>query len=105
MNAPDEMIHACSSCGRVNLAITRGEAARASHAGSCDADVAALMLEPHIAAQVDAWDCEHLRRALREFGCWTLEELDNHADNCARMVWVLAGNVADGSYEDERGEA
>jgi hypothetical protein len=96
----NELVYASDSSGRIELQMTRADAASASHSGSCDADVAALLARPDIAAQVEQWDCEALRRALKEYGAWTLEDLDDHAANCARMVWTLAGDIADGQYDD-----
>ena len=41
-------------------------------------------------------DC---RKYLEQYGCWDAAELDNHADNLARLVWIVGGDLA------ERGEA
>lgn len=81
---------------RFELQMTRAQAASASHSGRCDAEVAALVKHPRIARQLRKLDPKVLADELREYGAWDELELANHADNLHRIVWIAAGNIAEG---------
>lgn len=57
----------CTSCGRINLEMTKEQARSASHSGSCDDDVLALSREPSIASQLADIEQYTLAGALKEY--------------------------------------
>lgn len=87
--------HWSSSSGRLNLRLTDEQARGASHQGQCDDDVLALSQDPGIASQVAQWPADTLRAELREYGAWSDAELQDHAQNIQRMLWIAAGDVVD----------
>lgn len=89
-------MYACTSSGRIELKMTRAQAAGASHSGSCDSDVLALSHEPAIHRQLEAIDPGLLRAELREYGAWDDEELQDHQQNLQRILWILAGDINEG---------
>ena len=90
------MYWTCGS-GRIDLQMTKAQAAGASHSGNCDSGVAALIREPAIARQVAKWDPATLAAELKEYGAWEPEELADHDANVARMVWIAAGDIVEGN--------
>ena len=86
-----------SSSGRIELNITKRQAAGASHQGQCDMDVAELCLVPAIARQLRAIGPAMLREELSEYGAWDAVELADHAQNLHRLVWLACGDVVDGN--------
>lgn len=83
--------------GRIELNITKRQAAGASHPGDCERDVAELCKVPAIAKQLAVIDSALLRDELREWGAWDETELADHAQNLQRLVWLAAGDIADGN--------
>jgi len=90
----DEILHGCF-CGTRGLEISmaREQAESASHQGSCDADVAILVKNPAIAAQLDAFAPDEIRAALKEYGAWDAEELADDEQNRHRAVWSAANDI------------
>ena len=84
-----------SSCGRIELKMTRKQAESASHSGSCDESVKRLSEVPAIKRQLDKIDPETLRKELAGFGCWEPEDLADHAQNIQRILWIACGDIAD----------
>ena len=84
---------------RFEIKMTKDQAASASHSGRCDDDVAALLELPSIKRQLKKINDEDLAAELSEYGAWDDEEIQNRADNEARIVWLAAGNIT----EDLRG--
>lgn len=82
--------------GRIELRITKAQAQSASHPGPCDADVKALSWVPAIRRQLNKIDPALLRAELGEHGAWDETELADHEQNLQRILWVAAGDVADG---------
>ena len=61
------------------------------HSGQCDIDVMYWVEKLDFDFPKDQgieW--------LKGFGAWDDEELDNHEENRLRVLWLFAGNVADG---------
>lgn len=87
----------CSSSGRIEIQMTKAQAASASHQGQCDDDVFALSLEPKIARQLAKIDPEKLRIELAEYGAWDDDELLDHVQNLQRVLWVAACDITDGN--------
>lgn len=82
-----------SGCGRINLQITRAQAASASHQGQCDADVLALSKVPVIARQLRKLDPKLVAEELRGYGAWDETELTDHQQNLQRLLWLAAGDI------------
>jgi hypothetical protein len=87
-----------SGSGRIELNITKRQAASASHSGQCDTDVLALSQVPAIARQLKRIDPVVLRNELREYGAWDDNELADHAANLQRYLWLACGDITDGRY-------
>ena len=90
-----------SSCGRVELNISRDQAARGYHSGDCAADIAALMQESEISGQLLALDPPLVAGILQEYGGWTPAELSNDADNLERLLWIACGDLIDNQFLNE----
>lgn len=85
------------SLGRIELNITKAQAASASHQGQCDADVKALSEVPAIARQLRKIDPALLRDCLREYGAWDSDELADHGQNLQRLLWCACGEITEGN--------
>lgn len=84
-----------SSCGRIELQMTKTQAQRASHPGPCDAEVLALSREPAVARQLSKIEPAVLADELRGYGAWDETELADHAQNLQRLVWLAAGDIVE----------
>ncbi len=84
-----------SSCGRIELQMTKAQAESASHPGPCDLDVKALSNVPAIKRQVERIDPAVLREELCGYGAWDDEELDDHAANIHRILWLAACDISE----------
>lgn len=83
------------SLGRIELQITRAQAAACAHPGPCDADVAALRQVPTIRRQLDKLAPDTVRECLREYGAWDADELADHDANLSRLLWIACGDVSE----------
>jgi hypothetical protein len=90
------------SLGRINLQLTRAQAASASHPGPCDADVAALVRTPAIARQLRKIPPALIAESLREVGAWDATELSDHAQNLQRLVWIAANDITEELFMKQR---
>lgn len=86
-----------SSNGKIELNITKRQAAGASHPGDCDQDVMLLSQVPAIRRQLAKVDPEALRQELSEYGAWDDVELVNHVDNVQRLLWLACGDITEGN--------
>ena len=77
----------------LGLNMTKREAFSASHSGSCDQDVAALVEKPSIASQLDAISPDDIRAGLKESVGWDSEELSDDTQNRHRAVWIAACDI------------
>lgn len=82
--------------GRISLQMTKKEAESCSHPGPCDNDVKLLSCERKIKKQLDAIDPAILAAELKEYGAWDAAELADHEQNKQRILWIAAGDIADG---------
>lgn len=80
---------------RFEIELTREQAERGAHPGPCDEDIADLLTDDGIKAQLDAIPAEDIRLELTEYGAWEDEELNDPAENKARILWIACGNVLD----------
>lgn len=84
-----------SSSGRIELQITKKQAATGYHSGACDLDVEELSRHPAIARQLRKIDPQTLIEELREYGAWDDEELSDHEQNLQRILWLACGDIFD----------
>jgi len=84
-----------TSSGRIELKMTKTQAESAAHSGRCDDDVAFLTREKSIARQLAKIDPDLLRDELREYGAWDEQELVDHDQNLARIVWIAAWDITE----------
>lgn len=78
---------------RFEIELTQEQAEQGAHPGPCDDDIADLLTDDGIKAQLDAIPAEDIRLELAEYGAWDDEELDDPAENKARILWIACGNV------------
>jgi hypothetical protein len=90
-----------SGSGSIELEMTLEQARGASHPGQCSKDVKALSKVPEIKKQLDEMDPSLLYAELSAFGAWDEVELQDHAENLQRILWLAAGDI---SEENEEGE-
>ena len=83
--------------GRITLQITKAQALIGCHPGECDNDISALRKTPSIRRQLARLDPDHVSHALREYGAWSEEELNDHESNIARLLWIACGDITDGN--------
>lgn len=83
--------------GRIELNITKRDAANCSHPGPCDSDVKELSDIPSIKRQIKKINPKLLANELREYGAWNEDELKDHTQNIQRLLWIAAGDIADGN--------
>ena len=86
---------ASTSSGRIELNITKNQAAIGMHQGACDNDIAVLRMIPAIRRQLSKIDPETLKAELREYGAWDDAELSDHDANLSRLLWVMCGDILD----------
>lgn len=85
-----------ASFNRLELRITRADAAIGSHSGACDGDIAYLRCErKYIARQLAALDPDTLRDELREYGAWDAGQLADHDANLIRILWIACGDITE----------
>lgn len=86
-----------TSSGRIEISMTRAQAASVSHPGECSSDVAALRTVPAIRRQLDKIKPELLRAELSEYGAWEDDELQDHDINLSRIVWLAGCDITEES--------
>jgi hypothetical protein len=84
-----------SSCGRIELNITLNNAKKACHTGECEMDVIALSEKVSIKRQTKLIDKDILISVLSEYGAWNNEELQDHAQNIIRLLWLASADIAE----------
>jgi hypothetical protein len=84
-----------TSSGRIELKITKAQAAIGSHQGQCDDDVASLRTVPAILRQLAKINPELLAGELREYGAWDAAELADHDANLSRLLWIACGDISE----------
>ena len=77
-----------TSFNRFELNITKAQVLATWHPGAMDDDIAALAKVPRIARQLKKLDPEQVRAELAEYGAWNEEELQDHAQNLQRVLWI-----------------
>ena len=85
-----------SGCGRIELQITKAQAAQGSHPGPCDRDIKELRKVPAIRRQLAKLNRDHVARELQEYGAWSADELAEHDENLDRLLWVACCDIREG---------
>lgn len=80
---------------RFEIEMSLGDAESVSHGGSCDADVAILLGDDEIQAQLESIGHDAIRAELAEYGAWTDDELANWEDCKGRILWIAGGNICE----------
>jgi len=96
---PDKLYWFTSSSGMVEFQLPGQCVIDCSHSGQCDDDIS------HWLAKLDLdLDPDKLASELREYGAWDQDELSNHDDNLARILWSaacdLSETITQGEYND-----
>jgi hypothetical protein len=84
-----------SSCGRIELQITKEQARIGSHQGQCDCDVQWLSEQPKIRRQLAKIDPAILAEELSGYGAWDEVELADHQQNLQRLLWLACGDIVE----------
>lgn len=84
--------------GSIELPISVAQAC--SHSGPCDMDIQTCMELPEVKAELSEIDPVQLIKELKEYGAWDSNELSNHEDNLARILWLAAGDICDNLSDD-----
>ncbi len=84
------------------LQMTKAQAASASHQGACDDDVAELLKTPAIRRQLAKIEPAAIAAELKEYGAWDTDELADHEQNKARLVWIAASNIDETQHNQRR---
>ena len=92
------------SLGRIELQITKAQAARGAHPGQCDEDIAALRQLPAIRRQLAKLKPETVAACLREYGAWDAEELADHDANLDRLLWCACCDISEEVFMRESEE-
>lgn len=83
------------SHGYIELAIHTEDAAKGSHAGRCDEDIAALRAVPYIAEQLAALSPDVVKTSLREWGAWNDDDMADHDANLSRLLWLACADIVE----------
>lgn len=84
----------------IELRITKKQAISCSHTGECYPDVERLSKVPEIKRQLDEIGQDTLSRVLKEYGAWSDQERENHAENLIRVLWLACCDIAERSTLD-----
>ena len=88
---------------RFSIQMTMRQAMFASHAGSCDKEVATLASFAEIRRQLDKIGPDKLAAELKEYGAWDSDELADDDANRERIVWIAAGDIVENSRAAKSG--
>ncbi len=95
-NKDEDMVWWSAGSGLIELQMYFDDAEQCSHPGSCDADVQALSEKPYIIDQISKLDKTVIASDLSEYGAWSDTELQDHEQNVQRLIWIAAGDIAEG---------
>jgi len=81
--------------GRIELQINIRDAYAGHHNGRCDTDINYLLTVDYIRDQLNKISPALLAEELREYGAWDDEELADHEQNKARILWIACGDIVE----------
>lgn len=93
-----------SSSGHIELDITKEQATQGFHSGACDLGSADLMQDPNLQAQLTSLDPQVIADVLKEEGAWDATELQDHAANLRRLLWIACGSIKESDDYDAADE-
>jgi hypothetical protein len=79
--------------GRIELNITKNQAAEVAHPGQCDADIERLMQNTNIRRQLQKICPKLLSEELLEYGAWNEDQIADHEENLNRILWIACGDI------------
>ena len=82
-----------TSFNRFELNITKAQVLATWHPGAMDDDIAALAKVPGIARQLKKLDPDQVRAELAGYGAWNDDDLQDHAQNLQRVLWLGVCNI------------
>lgn len=85
-----------NSSGKIELNITKRQAATCSHPCPCDTDVKVLRQAPALRRQLNKLDPDVVKANLLEYGCWEDDELRDHETNLQRLLWLACCDISEG---------
>lgn len=91
-----------ASFNRFELKITKAQAMQGSHQGEGYPDIQALLTVPAIRRQFNKIPAELIALELKDYGAWDEQELSNHEENKARILWIACGDVTEEMHEKNR---
>jgi hypothetical protein len=92
----------CTGSGRIELQITKKQAAIGSHSGACDQDINYLLQLPAIKRQFNKISPEIIAKELGEYGAWSEEDLQDHEENKARLLWIACGDILEELHSKQK---
>ena len=88
------MIYTTGS-GKIEIEITKKQALKGYHSGSCDQDIAELRQIPAINRQLAKIDASILAEELRHYCAWSDGELQDHDENLDRFLWLACADIVE----------
>jgi hypothetical protein len=85
--------------GRIELQITKKQAAICSHSGDCENDVKYLLQMPEIKRQFNKINPALIADELREYGAWDETDLQDHEQNKIRLLWIACGDIHEKKFD------
>lgn len=82
-----------SSSGRIELQFTDEQVFSIPCQGDAELSVRALRAQPDVAAQLVRISQTTLEDELREYGCWTDEELQDREWSELRLLWLATLSI------------
>ena len=89
---------------RIDICMTLKQAESCSQPGQdAEPDVLVLMQDPKIRRQRKRIDPELIRQELKEYGCYSEEELQDDDANWMRILWCAACDISEDHFLRSRG--
>ena len=89
-----------SGSGRIEIEMSAEQATSVCHPGPCDENVAYLMAQPEIKAQLDAIPNNLMAAELAEYGAWDDEQLKDNDDNRAKLIWIVGCDLNENGHQN-----
>ena len=77
------------------IGLTREDVETICVSGSNDLPVQTILKKPYVKRQLKLIGSGTLIKELEHYGAWDDVELQDHAANCARFVWLSAWSIND----------
>lgn len=80
---------------RFEITLTKEQAHLGSHQGDCAGDIRYLLTLPSVQYELSKITPSDITAELAEYGAWDEEELKDHDQNRARILWLACGQIVD----------